>query len=57
MFSNDVEGNFEKKNSNFHLLIMFCSSGSGNFMEFLEEMETSPSNGGDEHFGVDMDHN
>jgi hypothetical protein len=57
MFSNDVEGSIAKVIIKFHLLIMFCSSGSGNFMEFLEEMETSPSNGGDEHFGVDMDHN
>lgn len=57
MFSNDVEGSFEFFFFKVHLLIMFCSSGSGNFMEFLEEMETSPSNGGDEHFGVDMDHN
>ena len=27
----------------------------GDFMEFLEEMETSPSNGGDEHAGVDSE--
>nr|CAG4650672.1 EOG090X0LZH [Sida crystallina] len=31
--------------------------GGGNFMEFLDEMDTSPSNGGDDHFGVDLEHN
>nr|CAG4649034.1 EOG090X0LZH [Polyphemus pediculus] len=31
--------------------------GVGSYAEFLEEMETSPSNGGDEQFIVDMEHN
>ena len=31
--------------------------GAGNFREFLDEMETSPSNGGDEIVTIDMEHN
>jgi len=31
--------------------------GVGSYAEFLDEMDTSPSNGGDEHLTVDMEHN
>nr|SVE75547.1 EOG090X0LZH [Daphnia dolichocephala] len=31
--------------------------GGGNFREFLDDIDTSPSNGGDEHVTVDMEHN
>nr|CAG4638886.1 EOG090X0LZH [Cyclestheria hislopi] len=30
--------------------------GTANFMEFLDEIETSPSNAGDEHLAVEMEH-
>nr|CAG4651524.1 EOG090X0LZH [Simocephalus serrulatus]SVE94658.1 EOG090X0LZH [Simocephalus serrulatus] len=31
--------------------------GGGNFREFLDDMDTSPSNGGDENITIDMEHN
>ena len=60
MFSNDLDGmslklfihNVTDCNINITVLL-----GVGCYTEFLEEMETSPSNGGDEHLGVEMDHN
>lgn len=31
--------------------------GGGNFREFLDDIDTSPSNGGDENVTIDMEHN
>lgn len=40
--------------SNVSILLLV---GGGNFREFLDDIDTSPSNGGDENVTIDMENN
>ena len=63
MFSNDMESKFDAfficyiQFLKLELILFFRVVGGGNFREFLDDIDTSPSNGGDENVTIDMDHN